>query len=169
MPRRADAGLALVSFLMLLGGSCSCSRPLASDYASPGRDGWVRSDCISLAPGYADSAAVSSGRADVVLSVRLSPEYPFRDLWLEIDESSLLIDPHVDTVHLVADGAGRNVSLRRRRGYVEMEYALRRGIVAGEEYVLSFRHLMKPDTLPGILSFGLNVIPVKETEKHPTI
>lgn len=165
MPRRTDACLAFVSFLTLLAGSCSCSCPVASDYASPAPEGWVRGERISLAPLYADSAAACSGIMDVMLSVRLSPEYPFRDLWLEIDESSLLIDPHADTVHLVAEGAGRNVSLRRRKGYVEMEYVLRRGMAVGEGYMLSCGHLMKPDTLPGILSFGLNVIPVKETEK----
>jgi len=145
--------------MMSVPAACTDGMATASDYSATDQAGWIRNREIVLKPNPVDSTAFENGLYDVLLSVRINGSYPYSDLWLSLDESSLLIAPHRDTIRISTVQPSAGESVKTRHGITEAEYLLRRRILPGAEYQIGLTHAMRLDTLPGVVSVGLRMIP----------
>lgn len=95
----------------------------------------------------------------LLVSVRHSRQYPYRNLWLEISYADTDSTRHADTLNVeLADASGKH--LGRGMGLsvelldtVAPHYVLERG------RALRVRHIMRVDTLTGIERIGVVYVP----------
>ena len=129
-------------------GSCSA-------FSTFGDRGWRYFDTLPLA---ADSTADSIRHGALILNLRHSTAYPWRNIWLELsypdgtDSSATMARDTFDIV--LADrygrwrGSGMGSSLQLS-DTLHTRFAMRRG------QRVSLRHIMRTDTLPAIERAGL--------------
>ena len=129
-------------------GSCSA-------FSTFGDRGWRYFDTLTLA---ADSTADSIRHGALILNLRHSTAYPWRNIWLELsypdgtDSSATMARDTFDIV--LADrygrwrGSGMGSSLQLS-DTLHTRFAMRRG------QRVSLRHIMRTDTLPAIERAGL--------------
>lgn len=164
--------LVYIALLMLLATAAGCNVPdMESDaratfFGAVPAQGWLYSMPLEF---EADSLSDSIVSGPLVLTLRHAADYPYRNVWLEVeqahservaDTASERIVRHVrrDTFEMMlADpfgrwyGRGMGASMRLT-DTVAPHYSLRRGAT------LNIRHIMRTDTLPGIEQVGLMIL-----------
>lgn len=167
----------LIYFCLLAAGAmvAACSGPdmdshaQASFFGSVPAQGWLYSMPLEFS---ADSLPDSTVSGPLVLTVRHAADYPYRNVWLEVEQARVeqIADTSAengvrqvrherrDTFELMlADpfgrwyGRGMGASMRLC-DTVAPSYALRRGAK------LNIRHIMRADTLPGIEQVGFLIL-----------
>lgn len=148
-----------LSALILSFVACDERMPVAADYIIPPSGEWPRGMEMGLSPVTPDSSALQSGSYDIVVSLRTDPSYPYSDIWIKAEESSLSIAPHSDTIRMRLTESAPGNEVNSRHGVTETQYILRRSVTPGEKYSLSLSHIMELDTLPGVISLGVRIVP----------
>lgn len=142
---RLTAAFAVIALAMTL--ACGSDKE-TSRYWNFGAEGWPYADTLSLA---VDTAVT----ADIAVVVRHTADYEYSDLWVELTCATDSGPARADTFRIVlADDFGR------WQGHgvgVGLQYAdtLMRSATLGDSSLVSVRHIMRADTLPGIEQVGI--------------
>lgn len=137
--------------------SCATDGKGYSDFKELEGEEWVYGDTLTFRPEGIDSI----GSADIILSLRHSSSYPYRNIWIEnvfvyeASDSSLV--ENRDTVNLeLSDlfgrwhgkGIGTSFMITDSIGHFNESTRLKE---------VRFRHIMRVDTLPSIEQVGIIV------------
>lgn len=148
-------GLLLSAAVMIAGFlavGCSERHEEFSAFGRVDSRGWAYGDTVSVMPVDLDS--VRAKRLEI--AVRHTNDYPYRNLWLELSYSVGRLTVR-DTVQLLlADVYGRWQGQGFGPSY-QMSRRLRSRFVIPDSTVISLRHIMRVDTLPGIEQVGITV------------
>ena len=147
---------------MLTFGACDHRKalPAMTYYAFQPVDAhrWSCTDTLRFTP---DTATLASD-CDLRLSLRLSQQFAYRDLWLVCEQrSDSLLRPHRDTLHFIlADARGRwqttGVVLHEAEQRVR---SVRLDNDAHPEFLVY--HIMREQEIQGIYDIGLRLDPLK--------
>lgn len=133
----------------------SCERKtLYSHFTDIDLDGWTKSDTVT----FCVTDIPQTGFHDETLCLRTTAEYPFQSLTLVVQQSRRADDEgRTDTLSLrLVDSRGNptgdGVSLSQHR------FPLRNiSLETGDTLRLRVWHIMKRETLPGVVNVGLTV------------
>jgi len=150
--RRALLTVTTAAMLTAALGGCSPSDTPCSRYTAVPRDGWRYGDTITFVPEHPGDSVKT---ADMVLSLRHTPDYPYSNVWLEVTVAE---PPRRDTV---------NVPLCDKYGHwygngIGVSYQLSHTVARGVSHVtgtpVTVRHIMRADTLTGIEQLGIALL-----------
>lgn len=113
-------------------------------------DGWLYGDTLTFVPQHSDSIAT----ADIILSLRHAPDYPYSNVWLEVTTAQ---PPRRDTVNIaLCDKYGRWYGNGIGVSY-QVSDTVARHITHVTGTPVYVRHIMRADTLAGISQLGIEL------------
>lgn len=154
--RRHTSHMTVAALIAATLSVASCSRPANdySGYSDLGADGWIYGDTISFVPQTTDTVATG----DIVVSLRHTPDYAWRNIWLEVTvmaDSAATAVARRDTVSIdLCDAYGRWYGNGIGVSY-QLSDTVARGVTRSAAAPVYVRHIMRADTLRGIEQLGV--------------
>lgn len=159
MKNKLACTLALLPLLLL----CSCTqRTIFSEYHSLPRNGWDADSAICFAFATPDTI----NNYDIIVSIRHTQHYPYQNMWLFVDESSVNrfseapYNTTTDTIEFyLADERGKWLG----NGYGnirEMPVLYQHNITfpSSDTISLCIRHAMRDNELHGVDKIGMQIV-----------
>jgi gliding motility-associated lipoprotein GldH len=117
-------------------------------------DGWEKNDTLF----FDIDSLPASGQFNFVLGLRTTAAYPYQELWIvsemHLTQPTLV---HADTIKCLLVGAAGD---KNGSGVNTYQYAFpfdRETLHRGQRGRISFRHIMKRESLRGIFDLGLRI------------
>lgn len=142
-----------IAAVALLAAGCASTDDY-SDYRDMPAYGWAYADSVTFVPHAAPAA-----KGDLMVALRHSADYPYRNLWIEVTYTLSGSDsPCRDTLDVeLADNFGlwlsHGVGSSR-----QIALPVRRNVSIDSGIPVSVRHIMRLDTLPRIEQVGLFIV-----------
>lgn len=139
---------------------CSCGgvdRVGYSRFVDVPVDGWPPEQTFAFDPEETDSARMAQ-TYDLVVSVRYTTGYPYRELWLALEEFTQEGYLRTDTVQLqLTDGRGHPMG-RGKLGLYSVTDTIRRDLKVPEGYHVEIGHVLADEELEGVRNIGLTLL-----------
>lgn len=139
---------------------CSCSgvdRVGYSRYADVPPDGWPPELTFAFDPEETDSTRTAE-TYDVMVSVRYTADYPYRELWLALEEFTQEGYWRTDTVQLLlTDGRGHPTG-RGKLGLYSVADTIMRDFRLPEGYHVEIGHALADESLKGVRNVGITLL-----------
>ncbi len=120
-------------------------------------EGWAPELSFAFDPEDTDSTRRQEA-CDLVVSVRYTTAYPYRELWLTLEEFSQEGYLRTDTVQLeLTDGRGHPVG-RGKLGLFTVTDTIRRNFKVPEGYHVEISHALTDEDLEGVRNIGLTLL-----------
>lgn len=144
-----------VCLLIILAAACSDHSPVVySSFVAVPADGWDTLDGREFHLLKNDSVR-ARGLYDVVLAIRHDSSYPYRDLWLEVEQSDMSGIISTDTIRIPIAGKDGSFIGTGRYGLYEQADTILREVQQRFGWQLSVRHIMAGPDLKGINNLGI--------------
>ncbi len=154
--RGANRLLPLVVTILL----CSCGgadRVGYSRFVDVPADGWAPELTFAFDPEDSDTTRASEAY-DLVVSVRYTGAYPYRELWLTLEEFAQEGYLRTDTIQLrLTDGRGHPIG-RGKLGLYSVADTVRRNFRVPEGYHVEIGHALTDEDLEGVRNIGLTLL-----------
>lgn len=146
----------LISAAILVAALTSCSDRHSSvaDFRDVDPAGWAYGNPLKYSPNGLDSTKPRR----LLLTVRHSNAYPYRNIWLEVTTQTLGTK-FLDTINIeLADVYGRWHGTGFGPSY-QYEVPVGDAKNIGDTTLISVRHIMRVDTLRGVEQIGFTITP----------
>lgn len=157
-PRHILASSIAAAAIVAMAG-CSAPGNDCSSYTDINPDGWRYNDTLTFMPVHTDSIC----RADLILSLRHSADYPYSNVWLEVtvgnDSTATPRTPvRRDTISIdLCDKYGRWYGKGIGMSF-QLSDTVATGITHANGMPVYVRHIMRTDSLTGIEQAGIELI-----------
>lgn len=147
--------MSLISEAFLLLSVLSCNRSekwVQAEFVDIDPDRWSRSESLYFS---VDSTLDLTEEYEPFLIIRLERNYPYQDLWLAVNQASLDGVQDTDTIRIpVSDKDGKWLG-KSLHNIVEISFPVRPCGRLPEGYELSVRHVMRDESLVGVMNLGI--------------
>lgn len=143
-----------LSAVMNLAALTSCSNKHASvaEFCDIPQQGWVYGNALEYQPRGLDSVALRT----LLLTVRHSNAYPYRNIWLEVTTNTMGVKT-IDTLNIeLADVYGRWHGSGFGPSY-QYETAVGAPKILSDSSKIAVRHIMRVDTLREVEQIGFTI------------
>lgn len=137
----------IVFCLLLL--TAACQNKIVYHYYQPvASTGWLNGDTLR----YTYTPTTLPTKQELEIGIRHIDSYPYRDLWLTINQHE-----HIDTLHIYLaneNGSWKGNGIGENRQYTEIVSQINI-LPTDSNLVFEIVHIMEDDTLKGIKDIGL--------------
>lgn len=139
--------------------------PIYTHFVNIDPDGWHSGEYCVYDMADADSLTLADTKRnyDILLTVRHTTDYPYNDLWLEIERPTKADSISSHKIEIELSDPNGSWKGKGMQGIYEFSDTLVKGVKLSPEDVLTLKHDMPVASLPGILDLGLIII---ESQPH---
>ena len=151
---KLKAMIVIVAFNLFCAISCDKNEFCYAEYAEIENENWCKKCLIQ----YDVSSVCSVDKTqlnDLILSIRHSNDYQYKELWLEVRKCSYDSIEYVDTIKLDLLSSVRGSLGKGYGGIYEINHLLYNGVRMNGVNNIKVRHIMADSILKGVNSIGI--------------